>query len=281
MKNNCLKKNVKTSLGLGVLLFCFFFFSCQKEVSQYLTGGNGGGVKADTVSPYNEDNPYDSVGIRHNIGLNAFMVGKTCYWFSNVDLDDLISFGEYYDSIYEINGYGIQADLTNEEFWAYINSGKQFQSHMNAYASDTIIDIFARVINDINCGEFSDYNDVKNRILLTEDSVIDNLLAVTKSQEAVLLSSLSVLRHSIFYWSDENTNSGYHTAPFVASWSDILFIGCADAFGALLGKPLTGSLIAVAIVAVEHHRSGDTIAQDPVAPAPDPEDGGIEGGGEE
>jgi hypothetical protein len=182
------------------------FTSCKK------TQDNTSNVKPSTTAQTARDvddaanpaNPFDEVGYQHNEGLQntrsvwntpgrtfeSVYTGEVNYIHQNVDNNVVPPDMTYLQNLYtQVNGDAANNDVN------FINS-TQLSPLAKTYANQ----MFSAALNpDPN----ADYFGVKAAIIQVETTIINDQ-NLSQSEKQQLLTSASVLRHSMLYWLNES-----------------------------------------------------------------------------
>lgn len=175
-------------------------------------------------------NPYDSVGIHHNLYLSDVF---TQMYNSGLRPNDLA----FDESFSYINNYIVQRRilypqyvdriLTRQDCRAILDNQNEFylgiirNTNISTHAKDYLV----RLFNDVRNTSDTNYYTYKDVVCRAESRIIADT-TLNEVEKSILLSSTSVFRHSLYYWFD-NTE--------VAALPDWLVIAGADAAAALAG----------------------------------------------
>lgn len=245
-------KNIR--LIAAVLLAVLAFASCKSD-NDILEDNK---INSKNNMSSNQSNPFEIVGVTHNEILN--------------DFPDYVSIDNYtLNDIYSYNlkkGY-LDNSISSDTFSLQILSISKFMLHYTLSEEDLIYsstedqvvsfymgrvkEMFVEMINEnkeMTPEEFSE------RINIIEDELIklnlhdkDDIYDKELNKYSVLLSSLSVARHSYAFWYDayHNENNPWHNIML----SRINEIGAKSAFGDFfreVGNALVSAAKAVAAV---------------------------------
>lgn len=235
------------------LLSLGFFISCKDDNS--LSGEKNISSKSNST---NSQNPFEVVGVTHNEILNDFPnnVSLDNYTLNDIysynlekgHLDNSISSDTFSLQIFSISKFMLHYTLSEEDL-IYSSTEDQVVS----YYMGRVKEIFVEMINEnkeMTPKEFSE------RINIIEDELIalnlhdkDDIYDKELNKYSVLLSSLSVARHSYAFWYDayHNENNPWHNIML----SRINEIGAKSAFGDFfreVGNALVSAAKAVAAV---------------------------------
>lgn len=187
------------------------FPSCEKEVRQVNFGNN---AKVDGVNPCNPANYFDTIGIMHNVHLDAMLkkIDKSPELTNENTLDVIKSLYHTYlvdnnfdtHAIDYVDSYLIKDIIQSDKVKLYV---------------DSISDSLKILVH-------SDYARCKNMIVRYENKLQSNEI-LTNDELDQLLAFTSVVRHSYYYWQDYDC--GTKRSPRTAD------IALADGLGALEG----------------------------------------------
>ena len=253
-----MKKVIFICVGLLLLMF----HACTKDIQKNKPVVNNGTStrKDNTISPGYSNNPYDMWGANHNNALRDYMNDLNTKWINELGYESLYASGEYYADLYNITSSPEIFVGSLDELVDIITVAIRADSLVQGIISDEARCLLAEVLDSLSGLKELDYVNQKMFIVRAEDILLNNRDKVYLEKDVeILLKYFSILRYSLYFWNPESEETGYFTATFSPTWGDLLIIAAGDAAGLLLGNTLTGSLIAVAVVAAVHMDTGDTI----------------------
>lgn len=175
------------------------FISCEKSKgivnNESLNGNNS--YLCDV--PNNLLNVLDSVGELHNMNLELIMNqvstnGDNLAYEANALAKawTLYRYGEsYLPYIYSVNEIDDLLLEIEDTMISFVN-----QLELSIISKGYVKDVFVVLLDTINVNQ---YCDVKNKILLIENSIIQDTNIMTSEKE-ILLAFTSIGRHSYYYW---------------------------------------------------------------------------------
>ncbi len=220
-----MKRGLKTIALLAIFAGAFMSSCTEDEYSVENSSELGCNYKT-TVSPNNNLNPNDSIGVLHNIHLDS-IISILCENYTNPDaihqdtLNRIVR--DYFLNIYDKDIVEAVFDdesntLDDEKSLDLVLTELNFSED----AKEIVFSLFNRVEEMENNGYMPYYDTICN----VERNIISNK-SFTATETQILLSFTSVLRHSLYYWYEENT--------LAKSTPDWILIAGADAAGALTG----------------------------------------------
>lgn len=179
-----------------------------------------------TVSPNNNLNPNDSIGVLHNIHLDS-IISILCENYTNPDaihqdtLNRIVR--DYFLNIYDKD---IVEAVFDEKTYR-IDDNKSIDAILTEakFSEETKKEIFS-LLEIINSMENTGYEPYYDTICNVERNIISNSSTISQEEKQIILSFTSVLRHSLYYWYEEST-----AVKVSERWQ----IAVADAKGALSG----------------------------------------------
>lgn len=219
------------AVALGGLLAC----SCTDREDEFLYQDLG--TKKVVVSPNNTENPYDWVGVKHNIHLDEIsnILFEEYDNPNNLELSIVTSLtkehlSELYDNtlVEPIINNGLYRCETEAEL-SEVLKNDIFSNTSEAYIN-SILSSIEKLKNDSYMSYKAYISEMESRI------VTDN--KIQEVEKVVLLSFTSTLRHSIYYWYEPETS-----AKVKCKW---LKIALADGKGALASGAQGAAIGAIA-----------------------------------
>lgn len=219
------------AVALGGLLAC----SCTDREDEFLYQDLG--TKKVVVSPNNTENPYDWVGVKHNIHLDEIssILFEEYDNPNNLELSIVTSLtkehlSELYDNtlVEPIINNGLYRCETEAEL-SEVLKNDIFSNTSEAYIN-SILSSIENLKNDSYMSYKAYISEMESRI------VTDN--KIQEVEKVVLLSFTSTLRHSIYYWYEPETS-----AKVKCKW---LKIALADGKGALASGAQGAAIGAIA-----------------------------------
>ncbi len=220
-----MKRGLKTIALLAIFAGAFMSSCTEDEYSVENSLELGCNYKT-TVSPNNNVNPNDSVGVLHNIHLDSIIsiLGENYSDPDAIHQDTLHQVVEnYFLNIYDKDIVEAVFDdesntLDDETSLELVLKELDFSED----AKEIVFSLFKTVEEMENIGYEPYYDTICN----VERNIISNRsFAATETQ--ILLSFTSVLRHSLYYW--------YEPISLAKSTPDWASIAVADARGAIKG----------------------------------------------
>lgn len=220
-----MKKRFKR-IALLAIFAGAFMCSCTEDEYSVENGSELGYTYKTTLSPNNNVNPNDSVGVLHNIHLDSIIsiLGENYSDPDAIHQDTLHQVVEnYFLNIYDED---IVEEIFKEESSA-LNEETSLELVLKELdfsedAKEIVFSLFKTVEEMENIGYEPYYDTICN----VERNIISNR-SFTATETQILLSFTSVLRHSLYYWYEEPT-----LAKSDVDWA---LIAGADAGGALKG----------------------------------------------
>lgn len=246
-------KTILAIIAVAIIAGVSIFVACTKENSSlFITKSISDHL---TPTPEFPDNLYDTVGAWHNMLLmpsyqNLVNNGQ---W----DASMAITFANQESALHNFDTTYCRSWATSiREDWENIflleEMPEAFPTSINNYCSvsdnvayilDTLIQGVYKMAND---DEETDYVPFKKRIMQCEVTVMSTDY-ITSSEKAILLSSMSVLRYSLFFWR-ERLDQDYpelQESDRPKKWVKYLCVGLADVAGGVIGGVSSGGLGAV------------------------------------
>lgn len=173
-------------------------FSCENKDNKLQTDMRANAAQKTAV---NDNNPYDSVGIKHNLILNDFV--------SSDSVSEISSFSDAEDTIQQLalnlmDYQNINNIQISDEFLDFIDTsatGSNFDNYLNLSYLDeedstdkALLRLFEIVGGDLN------YEDKISAIESFEDSILNEALEIPSENEAMVLQAASIARHSTQLW---------------------------------------------------------------------------------
>lgn len=195
--------------------------------------------------PGNNANPYDSVGILHNAYCDLITIDL----FDNYTNPNTLEVEEFYDFVKnDIVNRGIVYDPYMDTIMplSMINNIVNSNNYcidviQNSEVSDTVKTIILDMFENIIALSSNTYSDYKSLICEVETNVLSSMLS--EKEKAIILSSTSVARYSLYYWYN-NYSSGSKEAP---RWLQISLADIAGACNGSLTGGAAGAGIGVAV----------------------------------
>lgn len=200
---------------LFILSFSFvLLFSCKNEVLDPSNISMIEKCRNYTVDPCNSNNPYDTIGIIHNEAMDiladtcllAYNTGEGFFrdQFSSVlmshGLDESV-FIDNFDSLKSWHSILMQYSYDYNDYYTYLNNNNYVTNEVKFYLDtlSKIVDSISVFLN-INHDPTQTCISIINRIKSFESDVMNSSL--TYNEQAIVLSSSSVGRHSICNYLD-------------------------------------------------------------------------------
>jgi len=191
--------------------------------------------KSISASPYNENNPYDSIGIIHNIILSKVMDNaNSSYTISDYYNSTKVQLDLYYpeqipkDFFTESDVLSILDDRDN--YYSNVVNDLDLDNVVKEELSNIL-----NIIKNFGEGNIDDYNYLKEEIISYENSIINNT-TINSENKQYILSFSSIARHSSYFW----VMDAPPTQTVLGKnrwWKFIVVIG-ADVIGAAGGAAL-------------------------------------------
>ncbi|MBQ6725097.1 MAG: hypothetical protein IJQ89_00820 [Bacteroidales bacterium] len=237
------KRTFIATIAVAIIAGVSIFVACTKEENanrNFLTKSISDHL---TPTPEFPDNPYDSVGVRHNQLIAPAYQSIVNYGQWDVPMaitfaNNTLAFYNY-DTTYCRNWANMV--LNDYEFLSTAEEMPEEFSPYSIYlsgASDNVVYILDTLFHGIYgmVGQsIIDYVAYKTRIMQCEVTVMgkDNLSDIEKLE---LLSSMSVLRHSIYFWKEIDPDyPDLQESDKPRKWYDFVILGLADAAGVVGG----------------------------------------------
>ena len=253
-------KNIKKNQFWGVLvatLVAFCMTSCDKEV---LTSDASEGIWSKSSqsmdSPYNDQNPFDSVGIMHNELLTK------CRYYVYANMGDTIRLDNL-DSVLTLANILLSEydyDTTNVRSIACFVNDSTIETNSDLLysmgLSENTVGWLSELIDELDyCAEneIEDVSGLIGRVYNKEFTLIGGEPDLFTEDNLEKLMATSVLRHSLYYWDTAvfhpdlygeigGTQYESEVGPKVKR---VLRIALADAKGALKGGKEAYSLASI------------------------------------
>lgn len=251
------------------------FVSCNKENNDDVSRNHSGSMeKTDAVSPRNANNPYDTIGALHNIMMDECRGKMQSYYMANgswsIAASDSIATVILADHGFYVPGYNLNF-ITS----LFADSASYYTDYAVALGATNYEE--ENIINIINITRelfFANepYSQIKERIVNEEALVLSNQ-GLTNDEKFVILSTTSVLRHSLYYWltydgfdrgmslsakednPPQNSNSGrgwrIALADVGGALAGVLTGASTGAtIGTAVGNPVAGAAVGAAVGAI-------------------------------
>uniref|UniRef100_UPI004049B8A1 hypothetical protein n=1 Tax=Flavobacterium sp. TaxID=239 RepID=UPI004049B8A1 len=243
-------KNQKNALiNLVVIGITMFFYSCSTEQNEPpqnnvstsdLESKSYNSSRVGISTPENANNPYDEVGVMHNVVIEKVMFNAS----NLVTTDDYINYAKTVSN----DVYGINASNTviptNTQIKTIIddhsadfsnvisNSGYSTQAQLKL---TELVNLLLEADRDLSI----DYNTLKRQIITFEDDLINDITLSNIEKQNILQMS-SVARHSTHFWYNimlDTIDYNETLSPNVAKkkWWKWAVVGVADVLGAIGG----------------------------------------------
>lgn len=220
-------------------LCCFGLISCENEEFQSEQGNEFIGKTSTSVSPANSANAYDYVGENHNSLLKSCREEIMSIYKNKGDItlaeansiaQTLLSNAGFDTNVFKYNDLCILVSDTADLFRNYISS-----SNLSSQGKDIIISTIS-ALDSLAKLEKDDYGIYKSIVVDKERIIIDNS-TINTQEKVVLLSAMSVLRYSLYYWSKtENYLVDYNsTKKKMPKWLRVTVMAVADVAGGISG----------------------------------------------
>ena len=219
-------KRIFTRIALLAIFAGAFMSSCTEDEYSMENGSEIEYSYKTTMSPVNRLNPNDSIGVLHNIHLDS-IISLLCDNYADANAihpDTLHQFVEnYFLNIYD-------RDIIKEVFKDTddtLNDNQSIDSVLiELKFSEDAKEIVFSLLKTIEGMENKGYSPYYEVICNVEKDILSNQ-SFTTTEEQILLSFTSVLRHSLYYW--------YEPISLAKSTPDWASIALADARGAIKG----------------------------------------------
>lgn len=251
------------------------FVSCNKEDNDDVSSNLSGRMeKADVVLPKNANNPYDTIGALHNNMMEECREEMQSYYLDHgtwsVTASDSIATAILADHGLYVPGYNLNfiTSLLADSASYYIDYAVALGA-TNA-EKENITNIVTTIKDLVFANE--PYSQIKERIVNEEALVLSNQ-GLTNDEKFVILSTTSVLRHSLYYWltyggfdtgmspsakedkPSQNNNSGRGWRIALADLGGTLTgavsgLSAGAAAGTALGNPAAGVAIGTVVGAI-------------------------------
>lgn len=237
----------KSYIKLGVLLLLGFIMlsSCNDEYTDDKKVNNNTVVLKTLSTPENPENPYDSVGYWHNIFADQIYPQLTSG--SEIDESINISCDYFYSQGYDTTHiYSIVHSVNNNMGNFYFNNieSLNISNESKSLLRSLLVD-FAAMLVDENITEYEVY---KAFIIDYEETQVINNSNITTNDKAIILSTTSILRYSLYYWMN---NNGFITqSKATPGWLKVLAIIGADVVGGAVASAVGATGPAAACVSV-------------------------------
>jgi hypothetical protein len=203
-------------------------------------------------SPENNLNPYDEVGVKHNIVISSVMANTSLR-----TTDDYINYARI--TSYNLFGWNETSapSPTNLQIKNVINDvDHNFNNVINNSNFSTIgkqkLSDFVHIMLTANSNPNSNYNDLKSQLILFETD-LNRDSQISSAEKQNILQVVSVARHSSYFWyinmletQDYNKNVAINGIPKKRWWKWIV-IATADALGGVAGA-VVGSTTGIVAV---------------------------------
>lgn len=192
------------SRWLTICFITFSVFSCSQDEDTFIeqTGNwhpnsEQKSFRFQNDSPYNSLNPYDSIGITHNLILEEFLNSnlnpKTITEI--IQTVNNLSFFNSSNLFQTASNLGISHKIeifyTNPEYELY---QEIYNSHLSNLAKLKIIELVETIFENIE----EDYPYHYNEIILFESIILNNT-NFSQEDKRVLLTFSSLIRHSLYF----------------------------------------------------------------------------------
>ena len=219
-------KRLFTRIALLAIFAGAFMSSCTEDEYSMENGSEIEYSYKTTMSPVNRLNPNDSIGVLHNIHLDS-IISLLCDNYADADaihqdtLNRIVR--DYFFNIYDKD---IVVEVFDEKTYR-VEDNKTIDTILTGakFSEETKKGIFS-LLEIVNTMENTGYEPYYDTICNFEKNIISNSNTISQEEKQILLSFTSVLRHSLYYWYEENPS-----AKVSEKWQ----IAVADAKGALTG----------------------------------------------
>lgn len=251
----------------AICFFALLFTACQEDPNSAEIISDPADDLRYVINSGISQNPYDSVGIVHNLGLE--------YFANNQDLNSFPQDSSGRDSVlfYQLNnfivanpnllngtfpaGAGLQTMVSasfsildsNNTSMSTMISNLQISTTAKSYVED-ILESFQCVFDNPSFYSTSDNcQNVINAIVSIENAVINNALLSSDDKKQVLYIS-SVARHSYSYWVTEYIDDSATTvwAPMLPSERELGLSGAGNGEVAFIGDLISAIASVVAAI---------------------------------
>jgi len=181
------------------------------------------------ISASNPNNSYDYIGEDHNNALIYAADNMTTITTAGDSLFNLII--EYIENQGVSLSYQIHLDTTTQkDFDEFVSldtnelgAGMSISNYRTSYipSSDTVFNNFLSSVHDIIEGATDEQEAIDDLISFESEIKADNL-TYSSDEKTIIMASLSVLRHSIKYWTEAELLECHPYHGFVTSSDDDL-----------------------------------------------------------
>lgn len=200
-------KQTLLKVSACLLLAVTAFTACKKTpVEQAKTKAQASLMAKDLDDAANPNNPYDDVGYEHNEVLQ----GTRAIW-----TDQNRTLQSVYDGVQQYIVQNVSNDVHPVDMQmmqnVYNEIGNDEQSNCANYIANAPISqqakVYVTTLESLisNPDQNFMYADVKNSIIAVEANIMQDQ-GLTEGDRQMLLTSASVLRHSILFWINESGN---------------------------------------------------------------------------
>lgn len=210
------------------------------EVVGQITLTNDALFRTGVDTPENSANPYDQIGVKHNIVIADVMANAT----SLNTTDDYINYARTVS--YREFGWSASStpSPTNTQIINVINDvGHNFGNVISNSNFSTIgkqqLTAFINIMITANSNQNANYNDLKSKLVSFEVDLDKNSL-ISSVEKQNILQVTSVARHSAYYWYNDMLDAKEYNSKLPAGaqkrkWWQWAVVGLADALGGIAG----------------------------------------------
>lgn len=235
MKTKLLRLSAVAIVAIAILSASFFFSCSDREDSYTQKEINESSFSKSHSEASFDLNPFDDVGYLHNIFVSE-IYPTIPYGVKTEDVLDICS-NYFFD-----NGY----DTTNMRSIVYsiINNIDNFyfgninELNIAEGSKDLLKKLFIDFASMVVNQNITDYSVYKEFITNFERDIITDKIFIAENDKAVVLSTTSTLRYSLYYWINNNDYNNSKKAP---GWLKALVIVGADALGGAIGTAIGAS----------------------------------------
>jgi hypothetical protein len=224
------------NINLFFSILLIFFLSCDRNQEIKIETSEISEVEMVLkTGPGNLMNPYDTIGIIHNFLLDEYFELSNILKTSKLDSIDIEWCIMVCDTILTRNNYPTIS--FNAELKDIIHDMPNFFIHVldDLHMSYNAKFLFNEMINKLKYYAISDSSDYNIFKMCIEVNELDILNSFVNEEQMLLLSFTSVLRHSLYYWAN-NENFEPVKGP-KAIWKYLTMAVC-DTFGGIAGAEL-------------------------------------------
>lgn len=231
---------------ISVIAVCLVLFYACENNEQVITSQDVAVKNQISVFPGNDKNSFDFVGVKHNYLLEVCQKEVSSFYCRNGkislaesnDIAQAILFSEGYDTTYFKHKQLVKLISDSANMYRdYVSSLR-----LSEYGKSMIIATITE-IEELANKQNDDYRVYKSIIMEKEDAIIQNT-TLSENEEAILLSAMSVFRHSLYCWlqTDNYLSVIQSKAKKLPKWLRATALAVADAAGAV-GGAIAGAVV--------------------------------------